>query len=139
MKVLLLKIFMNIFSLNPPPRQTSMLDLRISKKKKKKTYKNQGSAFISILEHVSNHFMHLNGIYFQEKPMIIEEAKSQPRKSLESNLLSKANQNSQNVAHWKSEKLKTISPPKDPPPIPPKQHTFCSYPDVAKPRWKNIA
>ena len=71
--------------------------------------------------------------------MIIEEAKSQPRKSLESNLLSKANQNSQNVAHWKSEKLKTISPPKDPPPIPPKQHTFCSYPDVAKPRWKNIA
>ena len=136
MKVLLLKTLMKFFSLNAPPRQTSMLYLRISRKE---TYKNQGYTFISILEDVSNHLMHLNGIYFQEKPLIIEESKSQPIKSLECNLLSKTNQNSQNVAHWKSVKLKTISPPKDRPSVPPKQHNFCSYLNVAKPRRKNIA
>ena len=103
-------------------------------KKQKKKNNNRGFGFATVFdctEFVSTKLIELNGVERYGKPILIEEARSQPTQSLNFDPRLRNTQNPQNLPPSKEQQ-------KDLPSIPPKQKTCDNYSDAFKPRKKSI-
>ena len=120
--------FANLRQVNIFVKRAMQALKRIKNKKKKKKKNNRGFGVATVLdctEFVSTKLIELNGVECYGKPILIEEARSQPTQSLNFDPRLRNTQNPQNLLPSKEQQ-------KNPPPIPPKQKTCDNYSDAFK-------
>ena len=69
-----------------------------------KAEKTRGFGFVTVPEFVTNQHIELNGVEFHGKPILIEEARSQPTQSLNFDPIVRNTQNPQNLHLQKNHK-----------------------------------